>query len=129
MDFKINDIGEQAVTIKTPAKHKIEFQPISDAERLVDNAEMAITGIAGKLKITLSYNKIRQSDLNVILGQTWSIFKTDKTLVRELTFPSPEGEKVITCYFSPISIELIPDGHHSGSDPYWSNLQLVLIEI
>lgn len=130
MDFKVNDIGEAAVKIKTPSKMKIGYQPITDSERLITNANMSIVGIAGKLKVTLTYKTLSQLELNIILGQTWDIFKVNLTMVRELTFPSPDGEKVITCYFAPLDIEYLPQGNSVTPDTIrWSNLILTFIEI
>jgi len=114
--FKINDIGETPVVIKTPTKYGIDYNPITNAKRKL-NAKMSIKGIAGKFKVTLTYDVIKQSELNVILGQTWDVFKSDLTMVRELTFPSPAGtEELIECYFAPLHIDYLPQGEPEDVD-------------
>ena len=119
--FKVN-----GVTIKSPARFKIEFQPITEANRLL-SGNMSIKGVAGKRKLILSYNSIKESDLQKILGVTWDEFLSSKVIKQTVTFHYIGGSsKTINTYFSPTSIELTPDSARLGR---WENFEMAFIEI
>lgn len=118
--FKIN-----GYVIPTPSDFTIEYQPITEAERL-ENGDMQITAVAGKFKGVLVYNFISVKDLNVILGYTWDTFKSSKVITQTFTFPSPNGAVSIKSYFSPFTIKLTPDTLKRGG---YAGLQISFIEL
>jgi hypothetical protein len=119
-NFKVN-----GVTIKSPKTFKIEFNPITDGERLL-NGKMSIKGIANKLKLTLSYDTITESELITVLGCTWDVFVASKVITQTVSFPYFGGIKTVETYFSPMSVTLTPQGAAVGR---WEGLELAFIEL
>lgn len=120
-NFKID-----GVDIKTPSSFKINFEPISDAERSLDGT-MLIEGVAGKGKITLTYDEITDTELMTILGVTWQTFLSTKKIKQTITYPAPGGTTAtMSTYFAPFGIEMTPE---SAIRNKWQGLVLEFTEI
>lgn len=118
--FKIN-----GVAIKAPTDFTIEFQPITEAERL-ENGDMKITGVTGKFKGVLNYNFITAEELEKILGYTWDSFISTKKITQTFTFSLINGQKTIKSYFSPFTIKVTPESLANGG---YSDMQISFIEL
>lgn len=120
-NFKID-----GVDIKTPSYFKIDFNPITEAERTLDGS-MLIEGIAGKGKIILTYDEITDTELMNILGVTWNEFLSSRKIKQTITYPSPGGgTSTMNTYFAPFSISMTPE---SAIRNKWQGLALEFTEI
>lgn len=120
-NFKID-----GVDIKTPSSFKIDFNPITEAERTLDGS-MLIEGIAGKGKIVLTYDEITDTELMQILGITWQEFMTNRKIKQTITYPAPGGTTAtMNTYFAPFSISMTPE---SAIRNKWQGLALEFTEI
>lgn len=123
MNFNLKIGG---VSIKTPSSFKIDFLPITDAERTLDGS-MIIDGIVGKGKITLTYDEITDTELMTILGVTWQEFLTSRKIKQTITYPAPGGiTTTMNTYFAPFSIVMTPE---SAVRNKWEGLVLEFTEI
>ena len=121
MDFKVN-----GVKIKTPTSFQIDFNPISDGERLLDGT-MVIEGVAGKLTVTMKYDTITDTELLKVLGCTWDKLISGKVITQSVTFPYiGGGQKTIRSYFAPNSVRLDRGGVQAG---LWRDFTLKFIEL
>lgn len=121
MDFKVN-----GVKIKTPTAFQIDFNPISDGERLLDGT-MCINGVASKLTLTLQYDTITDTELLKVLGCTWDKLVSSKIITQEVSFPYiGGGVKTIRSYFAPTSVKLDRSGAVAG---VWKSFTMKFIEL
>ena len=120
-EFKVN-----GVSIKTPTFFDIEFQPITEGERLLD-ATLRIEGVADKHVVILAYDLISEEDLAIIFGETWSAFRQNKGRIKQtITFPYFDGKPItINTYFAPMRIRRSSSSYKNGS---WENFELKFIE-
>jgi hypothetical protein len=120
-EFKID-----GVKIKTPSSFKIDFNPITEAERTLDGS-MLIEGIAGKGKIVLTYDEITDTELMGILGVTWTEFLSSRKIKQTLTYTAPGGASAtMNTYFAPFSISMTKESAIRGK---WQGLALEFTEI
>lgn len=101
--------------VKAPNEYNISYEPITDAERLVDTGDMVITGIAGKAKFQYKYNSTYSKDLKPFFDM-WKEYKTTKKIKNTITVYEPFGENSYTVYFSPIAVNLVKKGITSEYD-------------
>lgn len=105
-------IKVDGTTIKNPAYIQLDFSYISDAERSL-SGDMAIDGVAGKIKLTLEYDEITLEEFKVITGLTWNAFLQNKSKIKQSISLELWGENpiVFNSYIAPNSIKIDTDAH------------------
>lgn len=122
MTFKID--GKDVIY---PNSYKLDLIPVTDAERLADNYELKVKGVAHKHKVYWSYKTIKQSDLGALLS-IWSEYVNNKNIIHTITTPSPTGDIVFKGYFATLSIGYLNPGNTEG-DTMWGNFELTWVEV
>lgn len=127
MGFNAFDFRVNGVKIKTPTLFTIEFQPISEGERNLAG-RMLLEGVVAKHVVRLNYDFISKEELQVLLGQTWSAFRTNRSRIRQtITFPYfDDSPLTINTYFAPMSVSRSKSSSINGG---WEDFTVEFIEL
>ena len=122
MSFKID--GKE---VKAPNGYKLDMIPVTDGERLADNYQLKVKGVAHKYKVYWSYKTIKQSELGQLLS-IWEEFVNNKNIVHTITSPTPLGDVTFKGYFAQLSCGFlcynkVPD------DILWEGFELTWVEV
>lgn len=121
-EFKIN-----GVVIPTPTSYTIGFEPMSDGERGL-SGDLDLKGVAAKYVVTCFYSSIYKSEMKIIMGQTWDLFKENKDkIIVTATFPDYDDTYVTEqMYFAPMNATRTNASTKNGK---WENFTFKLIQI
>lgn len=122
-EFKVNGV----TLSRKPTAYQIDFQPISDGERLLDGT-MVIEGVAAKHVVTLEFDYISKDELEQLVGVTWEEFRTNRSKLKQtITFPYFDDEPItLNTYFGPFSIRR---DRESTSVNAWRDVRISFIEL